>query len=93
MLFICQMPPNWLTGWAVGQKLEAVDKHTAALCVASVSNIKDDRVLIHFEGWEKDYDYWARPDAVSIRPKGWGDQNKVPLTKPKGQPSVAYFLV
>ena len=33
-------------------KLEAVDKLSAGLvCVATVSNVMADRVLVHFDGW------------------------------------------
>ena len=68
-------------------KLEAVDKHNASLvCVATVGNIltSDGRILIHFDGWEIEYDYWVKPDSPYIKPKGWCYQNGVTLNKPKG---------
>ena len=82
-----KLPQNWLAGWNVGMKLEAVDKHNAALvCVATVGNIlsSDGRILIHFDGWEIEYDYWVKPDSPFIKPKGWCEQNGVTLNKPKG---------
>ena len=69
-------------------KLEAVDKQNASLvCVATVTNIleSEGRILIHFDGWELDYDYWAKPDSVYIKPKGWCEQNGITLNKPKGK--------
>jgi hypothetical protein len=82
------LPQNWLAGWNVGMKLEAVDKQNASLvCVATVGNIltSDGRILIHFDGWEIEYDYWVKPDSPYIRPKGWCDQSGVTLNKPKGK--------
>ena len=76
-------------------KLEAVDKHNALLvCVATVGNIipSDGRILIHFDGWEMEYDYWVKPDSPYIKPKGWCDQNWVTLNKPKGMFESGYHL-
>lgn len=54
--------PDLSATWKVGMKLEAVDKHNAGMvCVATVSNVLDGRVLVHFDGWEIDYDYWVVP--------------------------------
>lgn len=43
----------------VGMKLEAVDKKNPGLvCVASVTDVVDDRFLVHFDNWDDTYDYW-----------------------------------
>jgi len=35
-------------------------------CVATVAAVVDGLgVLIHFDGWDSDYDYWARPGVVA----------------------------
>ena len=91
-----QLPQNWLAGWNVGMKLEAVDKHNASLvCVATVTNIlpSDGRILIHFDGWELEYDYWAKPDAPYIKPKGWCEQNGIALNKPKGKHKMKWSQI
>ena len=44
----------------------------------------DGRVLIHFDGWELDYDYWVTPHSPYIHPKGWCAERGVVLNKPKG---------
>ena len=31
------------------------------MCVATVGNVLEGRVLLHFDGWEIDYDYWSKP--------------------------------
>ena len=60
-----------LNGWKIGLKLEAVDRSNNTLvCVATVTNVMDGRVLIHFDGWELDYDYWVTPQSPYIHPKG-----------------------
>ncbi len=61
-----------LNGWKIGLKLEAVDKsNTSLICVATVTNVMDGRVLVHFDGWDLDYDYWVTPNSPYIHPKGW----------------------
>lgn len=46
-------------------KLEAVDrKNPSLLCVATVTDMVDNRLLIHFDNWDESYDYWYR-DSIS----------------------------
>ena len=60
-----------LNGWKIGLKLEAVDRsNTSLICVATVTNIMDGRVLIHFDGWDLEFDYWVTPSSPYIHPKG-----------------------
>lgn len=59
-------------GFRVGMKLEAVDrKDTSLVCVASVTDVMDNRFLIHFDGWDDIYDYWADPTSPYIHPVNW----------------------
>lgn len=40
-------------------KLEAVDRMNPSLiCVATVTDVVDDRFLVHFDNWDDTYDYW-----------------------------------
>ena len=40
-------------------KLEAVDKKNPAfICVATVTDMVDNRFLVHFDNWDESYDYW-----------------------------------
>ncbi len=77
-------------------KLEAVDRTAAdpssAVCVATVANVLDGRILIHFDGDNDDgggggrRDYWTRPSASPhIRPVGWCAENGVKLVPPRGK--------
>lgn len=60
------------TGFNVGMKLEAVDKaNNNLVCVASIKDILNDHLLIHFDGWDDSYDYWAHYTSSLIHPINW----------------------
>lgn len=70
----------------MGMKLEAKDRLNPSLvCVATISDIKDGRLLIHFDGWGTQYDYWCRPDSIDIHPKGWCRSHRKELQAPGGK--------
>ena len=81
--------------WEVGMKLEAVDKcNISYVCVATVANVMDGRVLIHFDGWEMDYDYWVTPhNSPYVHPVGWCQENGQELHPPKGTIETFPFTV
>ena len=67
-------------------KLEAVDKkNTALTCVATVADVLADRILIHFDGWEDSYDYWADAASPYIHPVGWCQETGKTLSPPNGK--------
>ncbi|XP_061522411.1 lethal(3)malignant brain tumor-like protein 4 isoform X6 [Phycodurus eques] len=71
----------------VGMKLEAVDKKNPGLvCVASVADVVDDRVLVHFDNWDNSYDYWCESSSPLIRPVGWCEEHGRALTAPRAHP-------
>lgn len=35
------------------------------MCVATISDMVDNRLLIHFDNWDETYDYWYR-ESFSI---------------------------
>uniref|UniRef100_A0A2K6LF40 L3MBTL histone methyl-lysine binding protein 3 n=1 Tax=Rhinopithecus bieti TaxID=61621 RepID=A0A2K6LF40_RHIBE len=46
------------SGFRVGMKLEAVDKKNPSfICVATVTDMVDNRFLVHFDNWDESYDY------------------------------------
>lgn len=70
-------------GFRLGMKLEAVDKkNTALVCVATVTDVMDNRFLVHFDGWDDIYDYWADLTSAYIHPVGWCQENGHILTPP-----------
>nr|CAD7201775.1 unnamed protein product [Timema douglasi] len=67
----------------LGMKLEAVDrKNSSMVCVATVSDLIDSRILVHFDSWDKMYDYWADPTSPYIHPVGWCKEHGHKLTPP-----------
>uniref|UniRef100_A0A673JGA1 Lethal(3)malignant brain tumor-like protein 4 n=1 Tax=Sinocyclocheilus rhinocerous TaxID=307959 RepID=A0A673JGA1_9TELE len=77
-----QRPPH---GFHVGMKLEAVDKRNAMLIrVATISDVEDHRIKIHFDGWSEEYDYWLDADSPDLHPVGWCQKTGHPLQHPNG---------
>lgn len=46
--------------------LEARDR--SPICVASIRDFKNGRLLVHFDGWTADYDYWYDSDSIDLHP-------------------------
>uniref|UniRef100_A0A8C5R7R6 Lethal(3)malignant brain tumor-like protein 1 n=1 Tax=Leptobrachium leishanense TaxID=445787 RepID=A0A8C5R7R6_9ANUR len=83
------MPPLL---FQVGMKLEAVDRMNPSLiCVASVTDIVDDRFLVHFDNWGDTYDYWCDPSSPYVHPVGWCQEHGKPLTPPQDYPDPNNF--
>lgn len=40
-------------------------------------------MLIHFDGWSINHDYWARPDGPYLHPVGWAAGSKRKLIPPQ----------
>lgn len=71
------------SGFRVGMKLEAVDrKNPSLLCVATISDIVENRLLIHFDNWDRSYDYWCDASSPYIRPVGHCQESSTSLTPP-----------
>ncbi|XP_055921806.1 lethal(3)malignant brain tumor-like protein 4 isoform X2 [Eupeodes corollae] len=67
----------------VGMRLEAIDlKNTGKVCVATVADVLDNRILVHFDGWDESYDYWIDINSPYIHPIGWHKQNNLELVPP-----------
>ena len=68
-------------------KLEAVDRRHSShtLCVATVANVIGSRFLVHFDGWDSIYDYWADPSCPYVHPVGWAQEHNTTLTPPCGK--------
>ncbi len=77
--------PEAVGGFTVGMKLEAKDRQYPTLtCVATITKVRDDQLLIHFDNWGTEYDYWCRPDSEDIHPAGWCNNQGKALQAPKG---------
>lgn len=66
-----QPPSPGRNQFAVGMKLEAVDRKNARLiCVATIGEVRNDQVLVKFDGWRGTPDYLARYDSRDLFPVG-----------------------
>ncbi|NXH22727.1 LMBL3 protein, partial [Bucco capensis] len=73
------------SGFRVGMKLEAVDKKNPSLVgVASIRDVVESRLLVHFDHWDESYDYWCEASSPYIRPVGYCQESGTPLTTPPG---------
>ncbi|XP_028858407.1 lethal(3)malignant brain tumor-like protein 3 isoform X3 [Denticeps clupeoides] len=79
-------------GFRIGMKLEAIDKKNPSLiCVATVTDMVDNRFLVHFDNWDESYDYWCDATSPYIHPIGWCQENGRTLTTPPGYQSEENF--
>ncbi|XP_033885056.3 lethal(3)malignant brain tumor-like protein 1 isoform X3 [Acipenser ruthenus] len=70
-------------GFQVNLKLEVMDKRNPSLIrVATVEDIDEYRIKIHFDGWNHMYDYWIDSDSPDIHPAGWCERTGHPLKTP-----------
>ncbi|XP_061592553.1 lethal(3)malignant brain tumor-like protein 1 isoform X2 [Cololabis saira] len=76
----------------IGMKLEAVDRMNPSLiCVATVTDVVDNRFLVHFDNWDDTYDYWCDASSPYIHPIGWCQERNLPLTPPQDYPDLGRF--
>ncbi|CAJ1080641.1 lethal(3)malignant brain tumor-like protein 2 isoform X1 [Xyrichtys novacula] len=72
-------------GFSPNMKLEAVDLMEPRLvCVATVKRFVGRLLLIHFDGWEDEFDQWIDYQSPDIYPVGWCDLLDYQLQPPPG---------
>ncbi|XP_077595433.1 lethal(3)malignant brain tumor-like protein 2 isoform X2 [Stigmatopora nigra] len=72
-------------GISPNMKLEAVDLMEPRLvCVATVKRCVGRLLLIHFDGWDDNYDQWVDHQSPDIYPIGWCELTGYPLQAPPG---------
>ncbi|XP_037611426.1 lethal(3)malignant brain tumor-like protein 2 isoform X2 [Sebastes umbrosus] len=72
-------------GFSPNMKLEAVDLMEPRLvCVATVKRHVGRLLLIHFDGWEDEFDQWIDHQSPDIYPVGWCDLMGYQLQPPPG---------
>ena len=77
----------------MGQKLEAVDKRNPSMVrAATVAEVNDYRLRIHFDGWDDIYDDWFEAESFDFYPCGWCERTGHPLETPLSMCSSCYFL-
>ena len=64
-------------------KIEVVDKRNPVLVrVATIEEIENHMVKIHFDGWFDKYDFWLDDDSPDLHPPGWCAKTGHPLVPP-----------
>ncbi|XP_064179881.1 lethal(3)malignant brain tumor-like protein 2 isoform X2 [Anguilla rostrata] len=70
-------------GFAPGMKLEAVDlMEPRLICVATVRRSVHRLLLLHFDGWEPEFDQWVDCQSPDIYPVGWCELTGYQLQPP-----------
>lgn len=52
------------------------------ICVATVGAVKDDQILVTFDGWRSSSDFWTQYDSRDIFPVNWCARSGYPLDPP-----------
>ncbi|CAG9761032.1 unnamed protein product [Ceutorhynchus assimilis] len=79
------------SGFRIGMKLEAVHKlELSRIYVATILDIMDNRILVHFDGRDDIDDFWAEPTSPFIHPVGWCEKNGHNLTAPSNYPPKTF---
>ena len=53
--------------------IEAKDRQNPSMiCAATIQRIdQQGKLLIHFDGWSQQFDYWCEPSTTDIHPPMW----------------------
>ena len=64
----------------------AAHSHLSLICVATVQEVDSatGKLLIHFDGWSSDFDYWCEPSSQHLHPVGYCKSVGHELQPPKG---------
>lgn len=86
-LFFCfSLQRTNLNPFKIGLKLEADDKRdTQKICVATIEDVIDMRVLVSFDGFDKSSNYWADITSPYIHPVNWHLENGFSITTPPSE--------
>ncbi|XP_076008335.1 lethal(3)malignant brain tumor-like protein 2 [Genypterus blacodes] len=72
-------------GISPNMKLEAVDLMEARLvCVATVRRRVGRLLLVHFDGWDDEFDQWVDYESPELYPVGWSELTGYQLQPPPG---------
>ncbi|CAK8691450.1 unnamed protein product [Clavelina lepadiformis] len=67
----------------IGMKLEVVDQRNCRLIrVATIADLDDFRVQVHFDGWSDMYDFWIDADSRDLHPLQWCNETQHQLQGP-----------
>ena len=74
-------------------RVEAKDrKNPSMICVATITEVRNRRLLVHFDGWSDHFNYWCSPDTTDIHPPMWCGKNSKRVEPPYGICSPCVFV-
>ncbi|RNA31793.1 lethal(3)malignant brain tumor 4 isoform X2 [Brachionus plicatilis] len=63
--------------YLIHHRLEARDrKNVHLIAPASIREVNGNSVLVHFDGWSDNFNYWADINDLDFRPVGWAEYRK-----------------
>lgn len=78
----------------IGFKLEADDrKGTQKICVATIGDVIDSRVLISFDGFDEANNYWTDITSPYIHATNWHQDNGFSITTPPSKHNTLNFML
>lgn len=67
----------------IGSKLEVIDpRNPCVLRVATVCEVEQHQIKIHFDGWDVSLDYWFDSDSPDLHPVNWHKKVGHPIDPP-----------
>ena len=81
-----QLAPPGSLHFRPGMRLEAKDRKSEQIRVATVKKVTDQQLLIHFDSYDDKDDYWCSRDSRDIHPAMWSGKHQKKVEKPKGWP-------
>jgi len=60
---------------------------------ATVAEVNDYRLRIHFDGWDDIYDDWFEAESFDLYPCGWCERTGHPLETPLSMCSSCVFFI
>ena len=84
MIIYSDSQEKTINPFSVGMKIEAVDMMAPHLvCVATVAQVADSLIRVHFDGWGEDFEQWIDCQSPNIYPIGWCELVGYKLEAPK----------
>lgn len=62
------------------------------MCVATIKDVRAGKVLVHYDGWGDERDFWCDARATDIHPPMWSGKNSKKVTPPKGEENMNHVL-
>ena len=69
-----------------GMRVEAKDTtKPSVMCVATIKEVSRRKVLVHYDGWGEEWNFWCDAGSTDIHPPMWSGKNGKTVTPPLGK--------